>query len=107
MTTLDTREFTHDGNNFRVRIMEDTDASPGDYDCYSSADIDAYNNGDWRYVGVILYAYRPGKALESVVSVWAVEYGFIGDTYVGMDEIVQRIKDEEWYMEGESSEKPE
>jgi hypothetical protein len=99
MTTLDTREFVHQGKDYRVRIVADSDASPGDYDCYSAEDISAFNNGDWRYVGVILYTYQPGKALEGVTSLWAVEYGTIGDTHIGTDEIVQRVKDEDWFSE--------
>jgi hypothetical protein len=99
MTTLDTREFTHEGRDYRVRIVADSDASPGDYDCYSAEDISAFNNGEWRYVGVILYTHKPGSALESVTSLWAVEYGSIGDASIGTDEIVQRIKDEDCWEE--------
>lgn len=38
-----------------VRVEEDVDVRPHDYDCYSPEMIEAWENDEWRYVALSVY----------------------------------------------------
>lgn len=46
---------TVDGERYSVEIEDDYDCNPREHgDCYTDEDIDAWERGAWRYVGVIV-----------------------------------------------------
>lgn len=98
---FETTTIERDGIKYHVALYADYDSTPTDADCYSPSDVEAYNRGDWQYVGVVLTPDLPGIAGADLHdSLWAVEYGdmpaetepFQGGQHeawhVGMDEIV-------------------
>lgn len=82
------------GFDLRAEIVPDSDNSPDEYETYSRAALDAYERGDWNYVGIIVTASRAGIDLGSD-SIWAVEYGLLplGDGEVS--EIIDPLRDED------------
>lgn len=65
---------------FVVEIHNDYDVKPTDFDCYSPADIKAWENGEWHYVGAALRITR-----ERMVGDVSVEETFRGDALWGID----------------------
>ncbi|GIE98953.1 hypothetical protein [Paractinoplanes rishiriensis] len=63
-----------DGVILGVRILPDRDAHPSDYDEYGPADLDAFRDGEWRFVGLRVVV-NPGPAEIASNGVWAVELG--------------------------------
>lgn len=64
-----------DGFKLEAVIVPDFDASPMEAECYSPADVEAWKNDSWSYVGTIVTASREGVELGSA-SLWASEYGW-------------------------------
>lgn len=93
-SVIESREVRRNGITFTVTLHEDVDASPLDYmnegedGCYSTEDIAAWRNDEWRYVGVVV------KTTTSEASVWGVEYGRLGDTYITLDKIIESHVDD-------------
>lgn len=73
------------GMAFAVLLMPDDIASHEDAECYSGNDIDAFNAGMWRFIGVVVKAEDGREA-----SVWGVEYGVSPSWVIGTKEIMQR-----------------
>lgn len=83
MEVIEWRHVRHEGVSFTVTLYVDLDSTPFDADCYSAADIQAWRNDLWSYVGVIL------TTTMSQASVWGVEYGQLADTSIGIDDIIE------------------
>lgn len=67
---------TVEGFDIRAELVPDDTAfdSPTDVADYQPDTIQAWHNGDWYYVGIIVTASRAGVDLGSD-SVWMMEYG--------------------------------
>lgn len=82
--TLDSKSFgTVDGWDIMAYLVPDYDSHPSDYGAGSAYDentpegaalVEAWNNDEWSFVGVIVQAEKNGIAMGSD-SLWAVEYG--------------------------------
>lgn len=75
---LDSRTIERDGFTVVVTKEIDEDASPADGDSYTAKDVQAYDRGDWGYVGITARAYREGVELGTA-SLWACEEGYMPD----------------------------
>ena len=63
-----------DGATARVYVYADDDADPTDADCYDDADVQAWREDRWRYVGVTaVVTLADGRRGEA--SLWGVEMG--------------------------------
>lgn len=70
-------------------IIEDEDAAPTDYDCYSAEQIAAFRRGDWSYIGLraqarcMIVANGVGTFVNiDSPGIWGVESNS-GDDYLG------------------------
>lgn len=79
---LDQWTMEKDGIKYRIDVLTDDESSPDDADCYSPTDKEAFDNGLWRYVGVVVTPLidgldqGEGQAHSYVsASLWGVEYG--------------------------------
>lgn len=61
---------------FCVTLEPDSESHPSDADCYDDDAIAAYDNGDWRYVGVVVYPECDccgNIDMSKAESIWGVE----------------------------------
>lgn len=70
---------------FQVDIDPDHDPKPTDFECYSDADIKAWQEGAWRYVGVTV-SVREHPSITT--SLWGVEWGEGAEWRVDMSKII-------------------
>lgn len=78
MDTLDTRElFKHGQLTIRARMVVDEDSRPGDADCYDAADVDAWKEDRWQYVGLLVSVSWDGVAIAED-NIWGTEHGYLG-----------------------------
>lgn len=81
---LETRELPSvEGFDLKLRQLTDHVVTPGDFECYSEADIDAWEAGRWSFVGYQVVASKAGIALGDD-AIFGVEDGFKldnGSTY--------------------------
>lgn len=73
------------GVYFRVDIDPDYDAKPTDADCYSDADVTAWRNGDWRYVGVTVSVSDHPSMSDSL---WAIEFGSMPTAEITLSRLI-------------------
>lgn len=83
---LDSKSFgTVDGWDIMAYLVPDYDSRPSDYGAGSAYDentpegaalVEAWNNDEWSFVGVIVQAEKNGIAMGSD-SLWGVEYGYL------------------------------
>lgn len=64
------------GIDYTATLHPDHDSSPRDADCYSHADIAAWEADEWYYCGVVLTAAKNGIALGELGALWAVEVNY-------------------------------
>ncbi len=69
---------TVDGVTYEARIVHDTDTRIEDYDCYDKEAVDAWNNDEWHYYGLVIDAERDGWRKEHLASLWGIEGNFPG-----------------------------
>jgi len=75
MDTIESRKLAaREGFDLTVTMHPDYDSTPGDADCYTEADHEAFNRGAWGYVGLMVTASRHGVELGTA-SLWGMEYG--------------------------------
>ena len=84
MYAIERKTIQHDGFTVTVEMVEDTDTTPFDFECYDESDIEAWRNEAWRYVGFVYTARREGVALGEA-SIWGTELDFPGDKMDGID----------------------
>src|SRR4051794_21628083 len=63
---------------FSIELLPDFDTTPEEFDCYDAADMAAFHNDDWSYVGVRVKAevHEVGYELHITTDgLWGVEYG--------------------------------
>lgn len=75
--TIDMTTVTHDGITYQVRI--EPDHATSDLDDLSQETRDAYERGEWRWVGVIVGAVIDGWPVGPPESLWGVAYGTAPD----------------------------
>ena len=67
--------------DFNVRIYADTDAHPGDSDCYTDKQVEAWKDDEWRFVGVEITPTRHGVTIHGAMdALWGLEFGSWTDT---------------------------
>lgn len=77
--------------DFHVRVEQDPEASPDEYDCYSDADKTTWKQGEWRFVTLTVIPEDENGVLmeDSAEILGAVEYGVLpggfGDLPVEID----------------------
>src|SRR6516225_4657969 len=82
MDAIDNKTIQHNGFDIRIDVLPYSDSTPYDADCYDDADIEAWRNDEWFYVGYIYTATLDGIELGSA-SIWGSEWDFPG----GIDSI--------------------
>ena len=65
---------TIDGFDIRAHIEPDEDGGASMHTDPTREELDAYRDGDWRFVGTVITASRGGVVLGSD-SLWGSEYG--------------------------------
>lgn len=65
------------GFDISARLVPDEETRTDDFDCYTSADRQAWIDGSWQFVGIIITASKAGIVLGEA-SMWANEYGDLG-----------------------------
>lgn len=74
--TIDGTVFGLGQYNFDIKIEADTDAHPGDYDCYTDKQVAAWKNDSWRFVVVKVTPTRHDVTVHGASEYLAgVEYG--------------------------------
>jgi hypothetical protein len=64
MTVIDSRDLGRiRGFDIRAELHPDPDTRPQDFDCYTSADIQAWQHDQWSYVTTKITAARAGVEL--------------------------------------------
>ena len=76
--------FTHEGWTINVTTTYD-DTVPTNYDCYTSAQVRAWERDDWYFCGCIVTASREGVQLGEA-SLWGIECNLF--TYTDEDDNV-------------------
>ena len=84
MSTIESKTIEHDGFTVTIEMVEDTDTTPFDFECYDESDIEAWRNDEWRYVGFVYTASREGVDLGEA-SIWGTEWNFPGGKMDGID----------------------
>ena len=84
MSTIESKTIEHDGFTVTIKMVEDTDSTPFDFECYGETEIEAWRNDEWRYVGFVYTASREGVDLGEA-SIWGTEWNFPGGTMDGID----------------------
>ena len=84
MSTIESKTIEHDGFTVTIKMVEDTDSTPFDFECYDESDIKAWRNDEWRYVGFVYTAIREGVEL-GLSSIWGTELDFPGDKMDGIE----------------------
>ncbi len=76
----DTSTVEHGKYSITARIEFDHDARPTDYECYEQDEIDAWNNDDWFYCGVVLsVSYNGVEICDHAASLWGIEANITDD----------------------------
>ena len=100
-------EYTPTENNprgftIRATIMEDTDSSPHDYDCYTEEQIKQWKNDEWFFCGIVLSVYKAGVCLsDRAASLWGIECNFPNASNSYFSDIVRDLETEA-LQEGET-----
>lgn len=68
------------GLTVRAHTERDEDETPYAFDCYTSADIEAWKNDDWCFVGVIVTVTDAYGFEWAEASLWGTEAGTWIDT---------------------------
>ena len=84
MSTIESKTIERDGFTVTLEMVEDTDSTPFDADCYDESDIEAWRNDEWRYVGFVYTASREGVDLGEA-SICGAELDFPGGKMDGID----------------------
>ena len=84
MYAIERKTIEHDGFMVTIEMVEDTDTTPFDFECYDESDIKAWRNDEWRYVGFVYTASREGVDLGEA-SIWGTELDFPGGKMDGID----------------------
>lgn len=79
MDLIEMNTVSVDGYTVILRKFYDEDAKPTDYDCYDEADIEAWRNNEWRYVGVTAEAVKDGVTFPASAGIWGSEDGTWAD----------------------------
>ena len=93
-------EYTPTENNprgftIRATIMEDTDSSPHDYDCYTEEQIKQWKNDEWFFCGIVLSVYKAGVCLsDRAASLWGIECNFPNASNSYLSDIVRDLEPE-------------
>lgn len=74
LDVIDNRTVIVDGVPVSVRVVGDSDVTPGDFDCYTPDEVAAWRRGDWQYVGVIATVELGGVAFEPGAALWGIDY---------------------------------
>lgn len=75
MNVIERRELgERDGFDLVALKVADDDTDIDDFDCYEPADVKAWKDDDWSFVGVIVQASRDGIELGEA-STWGTEDG--------------------------------
>lgn len=82
LDTLETRDFFKHGLlTVAVRMVADEDATPEEFECYSTDDIAARFFGRWQFVGLsVTVTWDEVQIAED--SIWGVEHGTMGNGVV-------------------------
>ena len=84
------------GFTLTARIKVDDATRPGEFDCYSEADIKRWEADEWYYVGIVVSAEYKGWLLEDpVASLWGLECGLTEDSGDYLSEIAAAMLVEE------------
>ena len=84
MSTIESKTIERDGFTVTIEMVEDTDSTPFDSECYDESDIEAWRNDEWQYVGFVYTASREGVDLGEA-SIWGTELDFPGGKMDGLD----------------------
>ena len=84
MSTIESKTIEHDGFTVTIKMVEDTDSTPFDFECYDESDIKAWRNDEWRYVGFVYTTSREGVELGSS-SIWGTELDLPGGKIDGIE----------------------
>lgn len=71
---------------YRVDLDPDPHTTPGQFDCYSLDDIQAFWQGRWRYVVVTVTVGLPHVDIQAVLG--GVEYGDLSGISIGMPQLL-------------------
>jgi hypothetical protein len=72
----DTVSVDYGALTIRATIVPDNDTSPTDFDCYTEKQIEAYNRGEWRFVGVVVSIHLDDITLDDhAASLWGCDCG--------------------------------
>lgn len=84
---IDAKAVLVDGKAYLVKVVADRDTSPSDYgaDTFTQADIDAWRDGHWRYVGLIV---ESADDADKNTSLWSVCFGRMGEVTVTIDDLI-------------------
>jgi hypothetical protein len=111
MDAMDSWTQEVNGIRYRVRIVPDDDASPGDYEDYTPRQVKAWEEGEWKFAGVLVSPDIPGLDDGWLgASLWGTDYGnmpltteddeLTGQTYdpaaYVRDDVVPELVDELW-----------
>ena len=100
-------EYTPTENNprgfvIRATIMEDTDSSPFDYDCYTEEQIKQWENDEWFFYGIVLSVYKAGVCLtNNAASLWGIECNLPGTSNDYLLDVIKELETEA-LQEGET-----
>lgn len=73
----DSRSVEHGPFTITATVHQDHDSTPLDFDCYGDDAIDAWNRGEWEFVGIVLSISVGSVKLSShAVSLWGIECNF-------------------------------
>lgn len=76
MEVLEKRDLgERDGFELVAYKVVDCDSSTQGAECYTEADIEAYREGLWSYVGIVVKAFREGVEFGED-TIWGVEDGY-------------------------------
>ena len=93
-------EYTPAENNprgfvIRATIMEDTNSSPHDYDCYTEEQIKQWKNDEWFFCGIVLSVYKAGICLtNNAASLWGIECNFTGTSNDYLLDVIKELETE-------------
>jgi hypothetical protein len=75
-----------------ARVVDDTDARPDEFECYTPEQIAAWKRGDWYFVGLVLSVSIDGYTLDDhAASLWGIDCNHPGGDNAYLQEIANDL----------------
>jgi len=88
----DTIRWDEGKYTFIAEILADDVTEVDHFDCYDKEEVERWNIGDWRYVGIVISVFAEDiKILSNAAAMWGVECNFSASGNEGITELAYEL----------------